>query len=444
VISVQRFILEQSDSEIYTSHSGLALVGRCIGLCGLEAAVDELPLRHGIAHRDVVKSYLGLLATGKSDFEAVQNVRGNSFFKEALGIDRVPSAERLRQRLDETAEALMARVDGALVRFLQAAQVQVTPLWSGHMALDIDVFPMNNSGTKKEGVGRTYAGVDGYAPIAAYLAEEGWCLACELRPGTHHSQKEFGYVLERVLPRARALTALPLLMRLDSGHDALENRVRLQAEDVEFIIKWNPRKEDPEQWLRYAEHAGHGVVWASPRAGKRVATFTVYVDSRSEGRLHTFRRVMRVTERSIDRHGQHLLVPEVEVDGWWTSLELPDASVIRLYEEHATCEQFHSEFKTDLDIERLPSGKFATNDLILAMAALIYNVLRHIGLTGLMSPQAPVRHPAKRRRIRTVMQELMYLAARLVRHGRALTLRFAKHCPGFHAFEEVYNTLAYG
>jgi hypothetical protein len=234
------------------------------------------------------------------------------------------------------------------------------------------------------------------------------------------------------------------LRRLDSGHDALENRVRLDTEGIDFIIKWNPRKEDPERWLRYAEQAGHGVVWESSRPGKRVATFTVYVDSRFAGRLHTFRRVIRVTERSLDKHGQRLRVPEVEVEGGWTSLELPDASVIGLYREHATCEQFHSEFKTDLDIERRPSGKFATNDLILAMAALIYNRLRYIGLTGLMSPEAPVRHPAKRRRIRTVMQELMDLAARRVRHGRALTLRFAKHGPGFHAFEQVYHTLACG
>ena len=99
------------------------------------------------------------------------------------------------------------------------------------------------------------------------------------------------------------------------------------------------------------------------------------------------------------------------MEGGWTSLELADAKVIRLYEEHATREQFHSEFKTDLDLERLPSGKFATNDLVLAMAALIYNVLRHFGLAGLIGPHAPVRHEAKRRRIRTVMQELMYLAA---------------------------------
>jgi hypothetical protein len=33
--------------------------------------------------------------------------------------------------------------------------------------------------------------------------------------------------------------------------------------------------------------------------------------------------------------------------------------VIELYRQHATSEQFHSEFKTDLDLERLPTGKFS-------------------------------------------------------------------------------------
>ncbi len=30
-------------------------------------------------------------------------------------------------------------------------------------------------------------------------------------------------------------------------------------------------------------------------------------------------------------------------------------------QDHDTSEQFHSEFKTDMNLERLPSGKFATN-----------------------------------------------------------------------------------
>ena len=111
---------------------------------------------------------------------------------------------------------------------------------------------------------------------------------------------------------------------------------------------------------------------------------------------------------------------------------------------HATAEQFHSEIKTDLDLERLPSGKFDTNDLVLTLGALSYNILRWIGLKGLTGKDSPVRHAAKRRRIRTVMQELMYLAARLIDSGRRLKLRFSQHCPGFQAFGRVYQQLAHG
>lgn len=43
--------------------------------------------------------------------------------------------------------------------------------------------------------------------------------------------------------------------------------------------------------------------------------------------------------------------------------ELPEEKIIKLYENHSLCKQFHGEFKSDLDLKRLPSGKFATNDL---------------------------------------------------------------------------------
>lgn len=443
---MKRFKIEQSTTEFYTSHSGLALVGLCLNrYTGLSKSLQSgIPLRHGIAHSDIVKTYLGQLCLGKSDFDAVDNVRKDRYFKEALSIDQIPSAARLRQRLDEHADALLPVMYERTIDFLVNAQVPVSPLKLGYVALDIDVFPMDNSKTRKEGVSRTYKGMDGYAPIAAYLGEEGWCLACELREGKQHCQKEFLYTLERVLPNARKLTSKPLLVRLDSGHDAWETREMLAREAVDFILKWNPRRQDPSAWLAQAEALRH---WETPREGKRVATFSVEEEKTVDGRTFCFRRVMRVVERTIDKHGQLLLIPDIEIEGWWTTLDSAahdDETIMALYRDHGTSEQFHSEFKTDLDLERLPSGKFATNDLIMTLATLSYNILRWIGLISLTGDISPVRHRAKRRRLKTVMQELMYLAARLIESGRRLKLRFSCHCPGFDAFIFAYNRLAYG
>ena len=46
------------------------------------------------------------------------------------------------------------------------------------------------------------------------------------------------------------------------------------------------------------------------------------------------------------------------------------------------------------------------------------NILRLMGQGGLPGPDAPVRHAAKRRRLKTVMQELIYRAGRLIQSGR--------------------------
>jgi hypothetical protein len=43
---------------------------------------------------------VGLLALGKSDFEAIEPFRTDRFFKEALGLSKVPSSAWMRQRLD--------------------------------------------------------------------------------------------------------------------------------------------------------------------------------------------------------------------------------------------------------------------------------------------------------------------------------------------------------
>jgi len=450
---MRSFEMVQSSTDTITSHAGLALVGRALGHTRLAKDLDRIPLRHGIAHADCVKSYVGLLCTGKSDFDAVENRRADQFFKTALGVAKVPSAPSLRQRFDEHAEAMIPHVDNAAIAFIGSVGAPVTPILvrygsslrpqrRRYAPLDIDVFPMDNSGTRKEGVGYTYKGFDGYAPLAAYLGQEGWCLACELRPGSQHGQNEFTYFLERVVPRARELTHHRLLCRLDSGHDAAENRAWLAREGVDFIIKWNPRKQNLEAWLERAQKEAE---WSFPRAGKRVGTFSEVVEETFGGETRQHRRVIRVTERTIDKHGARLLVPDITIEGWWTSLGecvCADAKVIALYCDHATSEQFHSEFKTDLGIERLPSGKFATNDLVMACAALAYNILRWIGLEGLTRDDAPIRHPAQRRRLKTVMQELMYLAARVVESGRRLALKFSTACPAFPSFAAVHARLA--
>jgi len=447
---MKRFKIEQSNIDL-VSHGGLSLVGQAIKrFTSLSPELDaQVALRHGIKHSDVIKSYLALLSIGKNDFEAINTIESDFYFMSSMDIDDIPCEATLRQRMDNHADKFLPIVEKASRDFLANIQPSLRPLSTGHVPIDADVTPMDNSGSHKEGVSRTYKGHDGFAPMAVYLGQEGYCLDFEFREGKQHCQKDTPALLERTLKHARHVTQQPLLLRLDGGNDSIENidiilehnQANEDLAPVDFLIKWNPRKQDKLHWLSIAEQQGD---WEYPREGKRVAVFSVQTTRQWRGYEYNVRQVIRLAERTIDKHGQSLLIPELELEGWWTSLDISEADIIQLYADHGTSEQFHSEFKTDLDIERLPSGKFATNALVLGASVLAYNILRWIGQNGLLGSKAPKRHKAKRRRIKTVMQELMYVAARIVKTSRYIKLTFGKGCRSFYAFEAVYQKLAYG
>jgi DDE family transposase len=415
-----------------TPTAGLALVGHFLNtLAPSLADVDRaLPVRTGVSSSDIFRSYLGLLVQGKSDFDAIENVRGDKFFKQALGIGLLPSSPTLRQRMDAHAVALSSHVPSMIERLLAGHAPDYGVLPCGWLPLDIDTFAMDNGGTSKEGVGRTYAGVDGYCPLAAYLGAHGFCLELSLRPGVQHSAKHTDNDLRCIVPLAQRLSAAgpkaPLLVRLDSGFDSAALMACIESMDTpgmpraDWLIKWNPRSSDAA--LMAAELDAAGTAWEHPRKGKRVATWEQIIEV--SGVQRRVRRVLRLIERTIGSRGQHLILPEYELDGWTTTLpdRLDAAQIIALYADHGTHEQFHAEFKTDLDLTRLPSGKFDTNALVCRLAAVAMNILRLMGQRGLLGPDAPVRHAAKRRRIKTVMQELIYRAGRLIEHGRQMVL----------------------
>ena len=229
---MSRFKLKASKKE-FTSYAGLALVGQCLDMINVEAVVDgRIPVSQGIKTSDIVKSATGLLSIGKSDFEAIEPFREDRFFKQALNLRKVPGSVWLRQRLDRVSGALREPLDEMSVRLIERAVAPITP-HKGYVCLDMDTFVMDQSGSKKEDVSRTYQGVDGYTPVAAYLGNEGWCVGLELRPGRWHSSLEIEYFLERLLPRVERLVPAEqaVLMRKDSGFDSAKLLFAAAAEN---------------------------------------------------------------------------------------------------------------------------------------------------------------------------------------------------------------------
>ena len=403
-LNTNKNIIVEFTNERIIPASGLAVVGALLGKSGFIKKLNRMDItsnrsQHQIKNGDIVLTYLGMLCMGKPYFEAVHEMDDDKdFYKTALANGLVP--------------------------------------------VDIDVTPMDNSKSKKEGVSRTYKGFDVYAPMMAYIGTEGYAINFELREGKQHCQKGTVEFLQETIKLCHKLTDKPLLIRLDSGNDSIDNVAVLMDTGCFFIIKRNLRRESTDDWFEMAKQYFQNV--NSPRDGKTVYIGSDWktVTSKQFNKEFTLRTGYEITERTIDKYGQFNLVPDVEVETWWTNLGDPDEEIIRLYHAHGECEQFHSEVKTDMDLERLPSGKFATNAPILELGMIAYNILRMIG-QGTIGGRAPrQKRNVKRRRLRTVISNLIMLADHVTMHARQLIIGLGKSNVWRHIFSDICQKYA--
>jgi hypothetical protein len=79
-----------------------------------------------------------------------------------------------------------------------------------------------------------------------------------------------------------------------------------------------------------------------------------------------------------------------------------------------------------MDMERLPSGKFAVNAAFLRLGILVYNMLRVASVDLVVARMLGLKK-AGRRRTKTVMRSMMSICARITRHARKVILHVS--CP---------------
>lgn len=450
---MKKLVIELSDERLITP-SGLSFVGQMLGKSKFikkcnNMKVDGKRSQSQIKNGDILLSYIGLLCQGKTAYDSVREMDDDpDYYKMALGITReIPSAETLRQRMDIIGSSLRGDILDANIEMFRTYGIQPSALSNGMVPVDIDVTPMDNSKTSKEGVSHTYKGFDGYAPIMAYIGTEGFLANAELREGKQHCQKHTPEFLKQTLKLSHQLTDQPLLIRLDSGNDAAENLGILIDDGSWFIIKRNLRRsESKEDWLNLVKSCCKDI--RNPREGKTVYVGSswkdvTYKDAQGNKKTITMRIVYEIIERTIDKNGQYLFMPDIECNTIWTNLDWSDDEIINGYHAHGECEQYHSEIKTDMDVERLPSGKFETNELVIELTILAYNLLRMIGQASLKSKSAPkTKHAVRRRRIRTVISNLIQIAGHVTVHGRRVVLALGKSNVWRQVFLELYNRFA--
>ena len=404
---------------------------------------------------DILKAMLIGILCGNPDFEAIHETDDDQeFYCNAFHMHKMPSEATMRQRMDGIGDSKKEILRLANVELFKRYEIEPSALENGYVPVDIDVSPFIDEKCKKQGISKTYKLKDGYAPIFAYIGTEGYMVACELREGKQHCQSGTAGFLLEVLSLARQITDKPLLFRLDSGNDAADNigifmEECFKGDRVHFIIKRNLRKEKPSDWLDELRDACQNVT--EPRVGKkeyigetfRDISYCIADGSGNEiPKTVGIRTIYDIIERKCDHDGQYYIDPKVGCDMYSVNVDFPDEDIIELYHKHGEMEQYHSEIKTDLCAEQLPSGKFATNELVLELIQLAYNMLRIVGQTSLSYDDIPMKHPVCRRRLKTVVNRIIATPGIVIRHARQVRFDLGRSNPWRSAVMKLWDRFA--
>ena len=147
-------------------------------------------MRSATAH--ILLTMTGMLCNSRTDFTDVGLYCDDTVFAQSFGIGGLPSESTLRQRMDELpaqrSQSALRRPEPIALEWPHFSARCARGIWI-LVPVDIDVSPLDNSGSHKQGVSFTYKKHDGYAPIFAYVGAEGYMLDHELRPGKQHCQE---------------------------------------------------------------------------------------------------------------------------------------------------------------------------------------------------------------------------------------------------------------
>ena len=166
-MSFDKIIYRLTDKRI-PAVTGIGLVGDILERAGFQNSFSNIESvgkrsKKQIDTGAVMTTFIALLCMGKPDFESVRELQNDAaFYQTALHLKRgFPSAATLRQRMDTIGKSQREELLSFNTHLLKSNGIEPTPLKNGLIPVDMDVTPMDNSNTKKEGVSWTYKKIYG-------------------------------------------------------------------------------------------------------------------------------------------------------------------------------------------------------------------------------------------------------------------------------------------
>lgn len=447
-----------------TAYGGLDLVAGFLRRFRVAECVDRnvsVFRKHFPFHEsDHVLAQAMSLYVGGTCIEDLANLQHSPAVLEMLGACRLPdptTAGDFLRRFDEEQNP------GSLAGLRRAGDEIQGEVWAelarrgrrrGRKAplavVDLDSHEKRVYGNQKEGADFSNQGTWAYRPVFLTLAGVGECLAIRLRPGNAKDPSEVPEMIRGVVPRLLEHFQ-EVLVRGDSAFDDSGVRTACEASGAYYAFVGREFSNRPRMAEAIPESAWEEFL---PRRQREQALRRARPEHQPRKRRKNRRRE-RAQERGykdlklvhqelaeiplaiggkeipggrvvirrqrIEVHqGQRLLLPELRYRYIVTNLPRARFSTARVVDEtYDRCDQENlvAQMGSGLSVWRLPVGEAHGNAAWLEIARLAWNLGKWIAQIAL--PEETVRWEWKRFR-----QAFVHVAARIIRTGRQLFVRF--------------------
>jgi hypothetical protein len=401
-----------------------------------------------------------VLTDGKC-LEDIERLRQNENYLDALGTDRIPdpttAGDFLRRFMGE--ESLVA-LQETINEIRQRMWRRQGRSFCRQGVIDVDGTIVETTGECKEGMGLSYKGIWGYAPLVITLANTREPLYLVNRPGNHRSSQDAVPWMDRAIACVGEVFRR-VLVRGDTDFSLTEHFDRWD-ESVDFIFgykayqpiieraealpakAWRPLRRGPRYTVKTRERTRPENVKERIVEEREYENIRLMSEEVAEFAYRpvacekSYRMVVVRKNLSVEK-GEARLFDEIRYFFYVTNLqELPCEEIVDSANERCDQENVISQLKNGIHALRMPTGDLYSNWAYMVIASLAWTLKAWYALE---IPDTRERGYALRMEFKKFAARFVQIPCQIVRTGRRLVYRILAYHPHLETFFRTYDRI---